>query len=465
MLAPLSRIFAARANRQQLASGLWAPSHWLAENRSGRLHLDGVDLCTLVNEAGSPVMAVSRRKLLHDADRFSRAVNAAFPESLQTCSYKTNCIPGVLKELHNSGFGAEVISPYELWLAAKLQVPGDRIIVNGVNKDAQFIDHAVRLNVASINIDEPTEVDLIRHAAQSNNTRARVSLRLRLDVNSHFGLSVDSDEAAQVAARIANDPTHFEFCGLHFHLLADNDDPLPHIAYLNQALAFARNIQTRFNLVTRNLNIGGGYTVPTMKVMSRLEYGRQRFLQVPCRPPNPDAGISLKRYMQQLADELQASCATLHLTVPRIIVEPGRVITSQSHVLLSKVHAIKSNGTGPDIAMTDAGKILTSFPCDYEYHQMFVANRMAESPNCVYHLMGRLCTSADWLARFRTLPRLQRDDVIAIMDAGAYFTSYASNFAFPRPKVVLLDKGTVKTLRRRETFDHMTAMDALQVDG
>ena len=134
-------------------------------------------------------------------------------------------------------------------------------------------------------------------------------------------------------------------------------------------------------------------------------------------------------------------------------------------MLLTKVHAIKSNSIGPEIAMTDAGKILTSYPCDYEYHQMFVANRMGSSPDHVYNLMGRLCTSADWLAKYRCLPKLHRGDVIAIMDAGAYFNSYSSNFAFPRPKIVMLDDGEVQTLRERETYEHLTAMDGLQPDG
>jgi diaminopimelate decarboxylase len=130
--------------------------------------------------------------------------------------------------------------------------------------------------------------------------------------------------------------------------------------------------------------------------------------------------------------------------------------------MLTLVHAIKANTAGPDFVMTDAGKILTSYPCDYEYHQMFAANRMREANVASYHLMGRLCTSADWLAKFRCLPKLASGDVLAIMDAGAYFTSYASNFAFPRPEVVMLDEGKAYTLRRRETYEHLTAMDDLE---
>ncbi|MCP5092369.1 MAG: diaminopimelate decarboxylase [Gammaproteobacteria bacterium] len=466
VLAPFSRFFAAQVVRRQQSTSLWSPAHWGAVTAAnGSLEIDGVDAPNLVEEHGSPLMAVSNNKLHADASRFLNAIEAAIPNSTAAYSYKTNCVPGVLKELHKAGFAAEVISPYELWLAENLAVPGDRIIVNGVNKSHDFIDHAVRLDVRSINIDQPGEVGIIAQAAQSRFSRARVSLRLRLNPSSHFGLDIASGEADDVAKQIAKRPDEFDFQGLHFHLLADNDDPKVHIRYQAKALDFARRIEEKYGLTTTLLNVGSGFTVPTMKVMSRAEYGLQRLLQVPCGPPNPDSGMPVENYIQQLADALKSYCTRREMPLPHVVFEPGRAVTSQSHVLLTKVHAIKANSLGPEIAMTDAGKILTSYPCDYEYHQMFVANRMTMTPDHTYHLMGRLCTSADWLAKYRCLPKLRRGDVIAIMDAGAYFTSYSSNFAFPRPKIVMLEDGVVRTLRERETFEHLTAMDGLQPDG
>lgn len=466
VLAPFSRFFAAQAVRRQQSSALWSPAHWgTATDEDGDLEMDGVNVPGLVREHGSPLMAVSRSKLHTDANRFLEAMAAAFQNSIAAFSYKTNCIPGVLEKLHEAGFGAEVISPYELWLAEKLQVPCERIVVNGVNKSREFIDHAVRLNVLSINIDEPAEIELISQAARTHSTRARVCLRLRLNPSSHFGLDIESGEADRVAGIIASKSAEFDFRGLHFHLLADNDDPAAHIEYQAMALDFARRIKERHGLVTTSLNVGSGFTVPTMKVMSRVEYGMQRVLQVPCNPPDPGSGISIENYLRRLSDALESYCARYQMPLPQIILEPGRAIVSQSHVLLTKVHAIKANTLGPEIAMTDAGKVLTSYPCDYEYHQMFVANRMAITPDHTYHLMGRLCTSADWLAKYRCLPKLHRGDVIAIMDAGAYFTSYSSNFAFPRPRIVMLDDGVVRTLRERETFEHLTAMDGISANG
>ena len=140
-LAPIARLGARRSVRQQKLSALWNPEHWGAEVSSdGKLQMDGVSLPALVAEHGSPLLAVSRSKLLRDATRFASAARAVFPDAMIACSYKTNCVPGVLQQLHRSGFGAEVISHYELWLAERLGVPGERIVVNGVNKDANGVE-------------------------------------------------------------------------------------------------------------------------------------------------------------------------------------------------------------------------------------------------------------------------------------------------------------------------------------
>lgn len=460
LLAPLSGLFSNRSKRQQVNGPLWSPSLWGAStHETGSLEIDGVSIPDLVSRTGSPTMAVSHSRLVADAKRFHKAVSSTFAAGMCAYSYKTNCVPGVLQELHAIGYAAEVISPYELWLAEKLFVPGERIIVNGVNKTKEYIDAAVRLQVASINIDQADELEQIAQAASRYAVQARVSLRLRLDPSSHFGLSISNGEADDVAKRLAERPETFSFQGLHFHLLADDDEPTARIKFQDTALEFARRIGDRYGLKTLSVNVGGGFTSPTMKVMSRSEYALQRFLQIPCRPADLNSGVPIEDYMQQLYAAFQAKCSQLSIFPPKVIFEPGRAITSQSHALLTKVHAIKSNSQGPEIAMTDAGKVLTSYPCDYEYHQMFVANRMNSQADHVYHLMGRLCTSSDWLAKFRCLPKLAPSDVIAIMDAGAYFTSYSSNFAFPRPKIVMLSDGHVRTLRERETYEHLTAMD------
>ena len=462
VLATLAGLYDTVTKRQQRRTALANPNYWDCEvSPSGHLILDGVDLVDLVKKYGSPVLCVSRRKLSDDANRFLKAATAFGTGTKPVYSYKTNCVPGVLKELHRLGFGAEVISPYELWLADKLGVPGADIIVNGVNKTQSFISEAVRLQVASINIDSPSELPLISSASRTHGKRAKVSLRIKHDQGSHFGVDVQNGEAMAVAELIRRQPDEFEFVGLHTHAVAPHNNHSAHASRVTHTLRFASQLATTLGMDTRTLNIGGGYLVPTVKIMSRWEYARQRLLSTPPHPPDPTEAMPIERNLQHLQDLIATYCRNHGLPLPQVFLEPGRTVTSQSHVLLTSVHSLKVTTIGPAFAMTDAGKLLTAYPCDYEYHQIFVANRMRDEVCEIYDLMGRLCTPTDWLAKRRWLPKLASGDVLAVMDAGAYFTSHATNFGFPRPMVLLLNNGSVTTVREEETYDHLVAMDCI----
>ncbi len=103
-----------------------------------------------------------------------------------------------------------------------------------------------------------------------------------------------------------------------------------------------------------------------------------------------------------------------------------------------------------------------TFPLDFEYHEIFLANRPQDPLEEDYYVMGRICTSADWLVKNRYLPILKQGDILMVMDAGAYFSSYSSNFAFPRPAIVMVDEKGDELIREAESFEHMTAMDRVK---
>ena len=110
---------------------------------------------------------------------------------------------------------------------------------------------------------------------------------------------------------------------------------------------------------------------------------------------------------------------------PTVIIEPGRAITSNTQVLLLSVRVIKLRKT--PIAILDGGKMNITFPTAFEYHEVLAANKMREPANCGFKLVGRTCTPSDVVYDNKNLPELAEGDVIAIMDAGAYFTSFSSD--------------------------------------
>lgn len=131
----LQSFFIQRSHRQQRHSPLRDVALWgLKVNADNHLTVDGIDAVELLKQHGSPPLVVNKQRLIEDSARIHDAMSGAPSGSKVLYSYKTNCIPGLLAEIHRLGIGAEVISPFELWLAEQLGNPGEDIVFNGVAK-------------------------------------------------------------------------------------------------------------------------------------------------------------------------------------------------------------------------------------------------------------------------------------------------------------------------------------------
>ena len=454
VLLGISRSWQSKSELRDL--GLWN----LESNSMGHLSVDGIDTVKLVSQLGSPLLVVNKRRLMNDVEELQKAFMRAPEGSKILYSYKTNCIPGILKPLHEAGVGAEVISPYELWLAERLGVPGDMILYNGVDKSGESLESAIRMGILSINIDQVEEIDRIRAAAARLNKKANVGVRLALSSRSQFGLDIESGEALDACRTIKSLSQYLNFQCIHVHLTSNAKDSSAHRAFATRALEFLRELKDETGLTIPYLDIGGGFGVPTTKNMNGIEYGTYRVFGVLPKPPRLKEWQPVSQFMHELIGSIEATCRRLDLEIPRLLIEPGRLITSRAEFLLASVRSIKSRTDGPLFAITDAGRLSVTFPCDFEYHEVFVAGRPNARMDTFYGVMGRVCTSADWMFKNRLLPKLQPGDILAVMDAGAYFSSYSSNFAFPRPAIVMIDDGKAIVVRGAETFDHLTALDA-----
>ena len=453
ILLRLSRSWQSRSNVRDL--GLWD----LEINNVGHLSVQGIDTVDLVSQFGSPLLVVNKRRLMSDVDALKKAFKRAPEGSKILYSYKTNCIPGILKSLHEADIGAEVISPYELWLAEQLGVPGDMILYNGVDKSDESLERAIRMGILSINIDHVEEIDRICSVAARLDKKANVGVRLALSSRSQFGLDIESGEALGACRTIQSLSQHLNFQCMHVHLTSNAKDASTHQAFATRALEFLRELKDATGLTIPYLDIGGGFGVPTTKNMNGVEYGTYRVFGVLPKPPRLEDWQPVSEFMHDLIGSIDETCKRLHLEIPRLVIEPGRLITSRAEFLLASVRTIKRRTSGPLFAITDAGRLSVTFPCDFEYHEAFLAGRPNAIMDTFYDVMGRVCTSSDWMFKNRLLPQMQTGDILAVMDAGAYFSSYSSNFAFPRPAIAMIDDGKAIVIRAAETFDHLTALD------
>jgi diaminopimelate decarboxylase len=452
------------------------PQDWELDRVGGRLAMDGHDLAALAGEFGTPLHVVSAAKLQRRCREFTDAFRAYPRRTLACFSYKTNCVAGVLQQLHRAGMGAEVTGAYQLALALRLGVePGD-VVVGGPNKSDGELRQALEAGVGIVVVDSLDELARLEQAAGELGVRAPVALRICPDVaprglnasarsgsrRMHFGLDLKSGEADAALERAIRS-THVALRGLHAHIGSGIRDVRWFGTEVKRVLAvYARALRLGAGLdlidLGGGLGTGGSREFTTLEQLVYLGLGR---LPGRNRPAPPDL---IARYGAAVTGAIAKACARLGIPLPDLVLEPGRAVVSDADVLLLSVGTTRDRPGVGRIAFADGGAMSVSLMFLSEVHEVFLANRDAplEGKTSVF---GRVPTGMDVVYRNLPLPRLRTGDVLAVMDAGAYFTSTATNFGGPRPAVVMIENGVARLIRRRETFDDLTRTEVALDEG
>lgn len=449
-LAPAVRALAPRRCDPPLSA-------WGLAAKDGRLCAEGVDLHALVERVGSPLHVVLGRKLDENVDRFLQKPPSARSSCEVFYSYKTNPIPGVLRRLHARGVGAEVISPYELWLALRLGVPPSKIVFNGPAKSDASIELAVARGVGLLNVNHAEEVARVAAAARRLGARPRVGIRVgtRLGWSGQFGAGRGAQALAAFRAALA--APELDVVGVHAHLgLSIDDEGVLH-AFLDEVTGFLDQLADETGFFPSILDVGGSLAAPRVAPLSTTAQILNRAFHADLIPPDPSRRLDARTYAAIVARRVEQHALARGRPTPRVFLEPGRALTSDAQVLLARVVTTKDEDDAT-WAILDAG-VNVAECVKHEYHQLFAANRMGERADRAHRLAGPICTPGDVLYASWRLPHLRAGDTIAICDAGAYFVPFATSFSFPKPAVVMVDGGRATTLRRAETFADLIALD------
>lgn len=459
------RYVAARndARRRELGQerGL-APESWSASvSPAGHLTLGGCDAVDLARKFGTPLYVVDERKLRRDCANFVAGFRKVYPSVEVGYSYKTNPLPGVLRVLHECGALAEVISHFELWLALQLGVPPERIIFNGPAKTPEALDLAVQSRVKLINIDGLAEIEALAAAAARRGTRQSVGVRVVTSVGwqAQFGLRLRNGEVRAAFDLIGKFPQLLPI-GLHVHLGTGIKHVPTYLQAIREMLEFARDLQRETGLRLSYFDFGGGFGVPTVQPFDTWD---SRLVQnnLPLRPVEVGSTPSIDDYARGIASLMRDFYPDGEL--PTIAFEPGRAISSGAQSLLLEVLAVKPGRDKITRVILNGGKNF-ALPTGYEYHELLPASRMNEPLAGPLNFFGPLCHPGDVLFVQKPFPAIAVGDVIAVMDAGAYFVPNQMNFSNPRPAAVMVRDGQTLVFRGRESFEDIVRLDTLR-DG
>jgi len=436
------------------------PELWgLADDPQRGLTLEDIPLSDLVAQFGSPLHVVRAARLRDNARRFQAVPPGATHGCEVFYSYKTNPVEGVLRLLHAQGIGAEVISPFELWLAKQLGVPPELTIYNGPAKSDDSIRDAVERGIQAINCNHREELPRVARIARELGKKARVALRVNTSVgwSGQFGTPIRGGQAL-AAYREALAMPELSVVGIHAHRGGQIRNEPELLQYLLEVLAFAEELERILPIPLEILNLGGSLGIATGEHLDDRARRRNELFHVDLPTPVAAQALTIERYLELLVGGVESHYRRLGKARPRIFLEPGRAMTGNTQLLLTRVLTTKAM-IGSTCAVLDAGINLAE-SVRSEYHQVFAVQRHREARSHVHSLVGPICSPGDTLYPALRLPPLVPGDCLSIMDSGAYFVPFSTSFSFPKPAIVLLDDGVATLIRRRETFDDLRSYES-----
>ena len=398
--------------------------------RDGDLHCEQVAVAELVERFGSPLYIYSAATIRERV----RAVRSAFGDGAHLCfAVKANSNLSVLRLLHQEGCGFDLVSGGELERLQAAGLPTEQAVFAGVAKQAWEIEAAVAAGLLFFNVESPHELPMLAAAGQHAQQPVRLALRLNpnVEANTHAYISTGKDEnkfgiaidrAAEVVEQIVANPW-LQLVGYHVHLGSQLCTVTPYEVAFERVAAFVDGDVRRRDDV-RFYDLGGGFSI---------SYGKGQPLDVAA-----------------VADALLPRLRERGWTP---VVEPGRFLVGDAGILVTSVLGEKSQGRA-NFLLVDAAMNDLMRPALYQAEHPIVPVRSNPAAELrTVDVVGPVCETGDFLGRARNLPRCQPGDLLAVLAAGAYGASMASNYnSRRRPAEVLVDGGHVRLVRRRETF-------------
>jgi diaminopimelate decarboxylase len=403
------------------------------------LACDGVSLHSIVERTGTPTYIYSARAIRESY----RAIDEAFSSYPHAIHYalKANSTLAIVRLLRSLGSRADANSGGEISVAERAGFSARDIVFTGVGKTRDELDYAVAEGIATINAESAGELDRIAAIARAQGRVARVALRVNpdIDAKSHPNISTGLKtnkfgvplQDARAMYRARRDAPGLQFVGVHIHIGSQITtlDPLRRAAAALVSLSLELQDD---GFALEHVDLGGGL------------------------------GIAYEgRPIVNPADYAGAVIPELKRSGLPVVLEPGRAVVGHSGALVSRVVDTKCFPGGRRFAVLDAGMGELIRPALYgSFHRIVpvVPREGGESP---WDIVGPICESSDVFARDRMLPPLEVDDLLAILDAGAYGSVMGSNYnRHLLPAEVLVDEGTWTLIRRRQTLEDVLALES-----
>lgn len=409
------------------------------EYRNGRLFAEETDLATIAERHGTPCYVYSRRTLERHWHAFDRAL--AGQDHLICYSVKANSNLAVLNILSRLGSAFDVVSVGELERVIAAGGDPATVVFSGVGKSIDEMRAALAANILCFNVESEQELGCLNDVASELRVKAPVSIRVNPDVDpkthpyiatglKHSKFGVPMQDALDLYRRAVGMP-NVEVRGVDCHIGSQLTSTSPVVDALERLLALVNELSAE-GIVLEHLNLGGGLGIHYQDEI----------------PPEP-------------MEYARAICDRLGRPNTKLIIEPGRAISGNAGILLTRVTYLK-HVQARSFAIVDAAMNDLLRPALYDAWQEIVpVEPRSGADDSVYDVVGPVCESADFLGKRRVLD-IWPGDLLAVRSAGAYGFVMSSNYnSRPRPPEIMVDGDNAYLVRKRESVRDLFAGESV----
>ena len=398
--------------------------------KDNELYCEDVKVAKIARSIPTPFYLYSYKTLI---DHYRKLKSAFAPIRPLICfSVKSNSNIAVLRALVKNGAGLDIVSGGELYRARIAGVNPKKVVYAGVGKRRDEIEDAIKFGILLFNVESVEELGEIQAAARKLNKKVSVAIRINPDVaasthahvatgksDTKFGL--DFDTVRRVFSSRKRYP-NLSIRGAHIHIGSQILDGAPFVDAIRKVLAFLKRSRIRVDY----FNIGGG-----LGISYSIE--------------NPQTA---KSFAEKIMPMLKKSGL-------KIILEPGRFISGNSGILVTKVLYTKETPKNKFV-IVDSGMSDLIRPSLYTAYHKIVPVKVAldsASTSEKVDVVGPICESGDFLGKDRFLPGMHKGDLLAVMGAGAYGFTMSSNYnSRPRPSEAMVIEGKLYVVRDQEKY-------------
>lgn len=421
-------------------------------SENGHLMIGGVDSVELASKYQTPLVVYDVEKIRSQINLFKNSFEKSGLKYQVSYASKAFAAIGIYQVLKQEDVHTDVVSGGELYTALKAGFPADKISFHGNNKSKEELEMAVDNHVGVIILDNFYEIDLLEKVLEAKDAQIKVMLRLTPGISAHthkydqtgqvdskFGFDVESKQAQKALQKVLSNK-RMHLIGIHAHIGSQIFGVEGFVMLVKKMFEITTDWEKNFDYVPEVINLGGGFGI---------SYNEQ------------DEAIGPDVFIKKIAETVKEQAQENDLPLPEIWIEPGRSIVGPAGFSLYTIGSRKDVPNLTSYVNVDGGMGDNIRPALYQAkYEAVVANKMDQPLTQDVHISGKYCESGDILIDHQKLPDTKAGDILAVLDAGAYGYSMASNYnRNPRPAVVFAENGHDKLVVERESYQDLIKLD------